>query len=242
MAFIYRTKMANPVSPSATTNTASEPCVLLLTLDSQTWFDEMYARLIESLVSRAKIERASTATAAIRRLSSADEVRPRAVLVTDTGLTEGKHPNDLLDTVLSYVRSGGTIVFCCLFAGFSHAPDFNQFFRTKLSLPWQFGDYYRTTVHLAQTHRVRDVLNKKSNLHKEYSQKAVYLKNAEPDSAVYVPSEESDTESFVFAPHPVNFRQTPVAFTGYGLGWLGYVGDVNTEEGTDEAVLAMCGL
>lgn len=79
-------------------------------------------------------------------------------------------------------------------------------------------------------------------IHFSYSLKAVFLKSVEPSAAVYLPTDESRTESHVFPPERVDTKQTPVAFTRYGEGWLGYVGDVNTEEGSDEVILAMCGL
>jgi hypothetical protein len=67
-----------------------------------------------------------------------------------------------------------------------------------------------------------------------YSQKAVFLKNVEDAAAWYRPSKDSVIESLM--------AQTPVALAKVGEGKLGYVGDVNKEEGSDAVVLAMCGL
>jgi len=50
------------------------------------------------------------------------------------------------------------------------------------------------------------------------------------------------TQSNVFSASPVDQAQTPVAFTKIGDGSLGYIGDVNAEEESDNVVLAMCGI
>ena len=59
-----------------------------------------------------------------------------------------------------------------------------------------------------------------------YSQKATKLKYVEAGDALY----------------SADAKQTAVAFAKYGKGWVGYVGDVNGEEGSDKVILAMCGL
>jgi hypothetical protein len=222
---------------------SSQPRVFLISISSQPWFDDMYARFIDKLTERAKIQRASTAPAAVRHLASFKEDPPKAVLVTDPGATEKKQPKALLEHFLAYVRSGGTVIFCCNFSSFIRPPHFNWFFRTKLDLPWEFGDYHRTTVHLNRSNlRATQILNHHPGVLESYSQKAVFLKNVDLSAMVYRPSEDSRIESYVFPPERVNLEQTPVALTSYGEGWLGYVGDVNGEEGSDEIVLAMCGL
>ena len=42
-----------------------------------------------------------------------------------------------------------------------------------------------------------------------------------------------------FAPEPSNPNETAVAFTQVGEGWLGYVGDVNNEKGSQAVVFSM---
>lgn len=57
----------------------------------------------------------------------------------------------------------------------------------------------------------------------------------------YKPNEASVIESAVFAPDTAHFPgQTAVALGKVGKGKLGYVGDVNTEQGSDAVILAMC--
>ncbi|GAD98452.1 hypothetical protein MGYG_05903 [Paecilomyces variotii No. 5] len=216
------------------------PRVFLLALDSQPWFDEMYSHLIDKLYAHAKIQRASTPDAAIRYLSANN---PHAILAIDPGLTNPSNSR-VLDEVLTYVRSGGVLVFCCLFSSFVNGPTFNQFMRSKLNFPWEFGDYHRTTVYLNQRAVFSSTANReitRERLPQAYSQKAVHLKNVDNALALYLPAPSSVIESPVFAPAPVPSEQTPVAFRNLGQGTVGYIGDVNGEQESDEVILAMCG-
>ena len=78
-----------------------------------------------------------------------------------------------------------------------------------------------------------------SSLLNEYSQKAVFLSNVAQSDSLYLPSSDSMTQSLVFSPQSVKQDQTPLAFTKVGDGWLGYVGDVNNEQGSQAVILAM---
>ena len=212
----------------------TRPQILLLSLDRQPFFDDMYKRLINTLVSKATIQRASKLNAALNYLST---TTPTRIIITDPGITQPAH-SAVLEKVVSYVRDGGIAILAFHFSGSIRPLDLNSFFRSYWNLPWEFGDYHRTTVHLNQ--RVPQV--PKLNLPAAYSQKAVFLKNVAPNAALYLPDRNSMTESHVFPSEPVDVEQTPVAFAPVGEGWLGYVGDVNTEEGSDAVILAMCGL
>ncbi|KAJ9217056.1 hypothetical protein DTO166G4_1516 [Paecilomyces variotii] len=217
------------------------PRVLLLSIDSKPWFDEMYSHLVDKLFEHATIQRASNSDAAVRYLSAN---HPDAILATDPGLTDPSNSR-ALDSVLTYVRSGGVLIFCCLFSSFINAPTFNRFMRTKLNFPWAFGNYHRTTVYLNQRAVLSSATNRhlaKERLPQSYSQKAVHLKNVDNAVALYLPGRDSVVESHVFPPGPVNREQTPVAFQNLGQGCVGYIGDVNGEEGSDQVILAMCGV
>ena len=71
--------------------------------------------------------------------------------------------------------------------------------------------------------------------------RAVHLKNTPADSRVYVPLEQSRTESRVFPPTAVDQGQTRAAFSKHGSGWIGYIGDVNNEEGSRLLLMALLG-
>ena len=72
-----------------------------------------------------------------------------------------------------------------------------------------------------------------------YSQKAVFLSHVASNDSVYRPSSESVTQSSVFLPGPSNPNQAAVAFTKVGEGWLGYLGDVNNEQGSQAVIHSM---
>ena len=78
-----------------------------------------------------------------------------------------------------------------------------------------------------------------SSLPNSYSQKAVFLTNVASDDCVYRPSSDSVTQSLVFPPEPSNPNEAAVAFTKVGEGWLGYIGDVNNEQGSRAVILSM---
>lgn len=96
-------------------------------------FEKMYGDLIEKLKIFARRQRVSGPDDAIDYLS---KNTPKAILVTDSGLTEH---SVVLNKVLSYVRGGGTGIFCCQFSIFISPKDFNLFFSEKLKLDWEFG-------------------------------------------------------------------------------------------------------
>ncbi len=69
----------------------------------------------------------------------------------------------------------------------------------------------------------------------------MYLKNVATDASWYLPSQDSRTESHVFARSNVSQEKAPAVFA-LGEGWLGYTGNVNSEQGSDAVLLGMCGL
>ncbi|EOA81001.1 uncharacterized protein SETTUDRAFT_166407 [Exserohilum turcica Et28A] len=166
------------------------------------------------------------------------DAAPHAVLVTDGGIAQ--HGN-VYAKLLDYAHSGGILVFMGTFSSFTRPSDFQSLFQ-KAGLPWKAGDYHRTTVYRNDTD-TDATSSSRAELPASYSQKAVFLTGVPRKYAWYLPNASSRTESLVFPPAPIaDQSQTPVAFADLGTGKLGYVGDVNGEEGSEAVVLAMCGL
>ena len=200
--------------------------------------DESYSGLVDAMAAKATIQRAAKPRNAVTYLTNNT---PSAVLITDPAIVTRKPAcTAVSEKVIDYVRGGGTAVLATHFSCFVPPLDLNRWFRTSWNLPWQSGDYHRTTVYLNSECRGRHL--DPVGLPDEYSQKALFLKNVAKDAAVYLPSSNSRIESAVFAPDPVDCEQTPVVFAKVGEGWLGYVGDVNNETESQTVVLAMCGL
>ncbi|OAX79036.1 hypothetical protein ACJ72_06648 [Emergomyces africanus] len=213
----------------------SESRILLLSLEKKDYFDELYERFLDTLASKAQVQRASKPAGALYYLSSNT---PTAIIVTDPGITRPRH-SAVLEKVISYARHGGTVILAAHFTSFIGPDKLNEFFYCRWCLPWRYGEYHRTTVHLNQQARLAN----KAGLPASYSQKAIFLKNVPLDAALYLPTEDSVTESAAFVNTPIaDLSLTPVVFAAVGEGSLGYVGDVNAEKGSDSVILAMCGL
>ncbi|OJD12875.1 hypothetical protein AJ78_06590 [Emergomyces pasteurianus Ep9510] len=213
----------------------SEYRIFLLSLDKRSFFDEMYKPLLGALASKASVQRATKPAAAISYLSTNT---PTAIIVTDPGIVKREH-SAILEKVISYASHGGIVILAGHFSSFVRPDDLNEFFHSRWNVPWKFGEYQRTTLRLNPQARLAN----KAGLPAAYSQKAVFPSNVPLDAALYLPTEDSVTESLVFPPMPVaDLKQTPVVFAPVGEGWLGYVGDVNAEVGSTAVVLAMCGL
>jgi len=209
--------------------------VLAISLHNQPWFAEMYAPLLTALRSNAEFQQAENSTSAIRLLSQVPE--PSAVLITDEALTLPQN-SAVWDAVLEYVRRGGTAIIMGLFPSFVEPDSLKPFF-SQAGLPWRAGSYHRTT--LALNRAVVDVVSARK-LPQSYSQKAVFVSNVEPENMWYKTDNNSVVQSMVFAPTSANKPgETAVAMATVGRGKLGYVGDVNAEEGSKAVVLAMCG-
>lgn len=159
-------------------------------------------------------------------------------MVTDAGIIASR--NDAVSRKLSaYVRDGGTVVLGGVFSGHVGPDDMKTYISEQWDVPWETGSYYRTTLSLNQ----QAVNRPTGGLPSSYSQKAVHLKNVDPDAAWYIATDDSVVESLVPIPgNRVELLHTPVIFAKFGNGWLGYLGDVNGEVGTSAVALGMFGL
>lgn len=166
----------------------------------------------------------------------------RAIWIVDPQITTSKYAA-LSRQVVDYVRNGGTAILGGFFTSFVRPNDFDKWIRTAWGLPWMSGQYERTTVVFQNSATGRRDAGQRwrDDLVAAYSSKAVFLKGVAAEDSWYSSPQDARSESFVFGPVPVE-AQTAVAFAKVGSGHLGYTGDVNNEEGTTLAVLAMMGL
>ncbi|KAI1302028.1 hypothetical protein F5Y03DRAFT_362537 [Xylaria venustula] len=164
----------------------------------------------------------------------------RAIWIVDADIVQNRH-RELSHQVVEYVKNrGGIVVLGGFFSSTVRPNDLDQYLGQAWGMPWRSGQYERTTVLLQDSHVGLDA-NTRARLAASYSSKALFLKNVSSSDSLYASPEGARSESMVFGPVPVE-AQTSVAFGKCGQGWLGYTGDVNHEEGTAEAVLAMMGL
>ncbi|KAH8589778.1 hypothetical protein B0O99DRAFT_636194 [Bisporella sp. PMI_857] len=224
------------MSPSSTP--AATPIIFVFSLDDpsqQDLLQAVHGHLMNTIAQKAVVHQAGNTQEALNLLNA--DMKPKAIFVTDPGITTTKN-NTVSDKVVDFARNGGVVVLGGLFSSFIRRDVLGGYFNKKWDLAWEVGSYQRTTVALNQTAKGLPP----GSLPSSYSQKAVFLANVNSNAAWYLPTEGSVIESRVFYPEPVATSETPAAYTEVGNGWLGYVGDVNAEEGTDAVVLGMLGL
>ena len=200
--------------------------VLLISLDKLEFFDEMYSEVIAKLRSKARVTEVTHIASAMQHLSKAQE-EYAAIVVTDPAIME-----DYFITVqrklVEYARAGGTVILGFHFSSFARPDELTVFFKDRWALNWKPGDYHRSTFSLNPRANPVFMSRHHPNLPHEYSMKALHLCNTKPEDRIYVSSPGS--------------AQSPAIFAKYGNGYLGWIGDVNTEIGTTELLLTMCGV
>ncbi|KAI0192282.1 hypothetical protein EV127DRAFT_45710 [Xylaria flabelliformis] len=204
-------------SSAASPRTSGEPRILCLCLEYEGIFNDYYASLISRITEKAKMDRATTQKAALDMLTQ--NPPPPVILITDAGVANHMK---VWERVIDCLRGGSTVVLAVSFSSFINEGQFNRCF-AKIGLPWKRGGYHRTDVSL-RPGVVDDRL--KRQLLSTYSQKALYVEGVARSDVWYAGKQ----------------NEVAVAFTKVGNGMLGYVGDVNGEDGSDAVVLAMLGL
>ena len=213
--------------------------ILIISLEKESYMDEIYDQFYAALRKNATVTEVEHPRAAHAALCATP--RPDAVILSDPALAKPKHSR-LLTRLIGYARSGSTVVLALQFSNHIK-PDETRSFFARWGVPWDHGSYYRTTTALNPA-GVPAPLNKDALL-PSVSAKAVHVKNAPREHAVYLPTAASHTESRVFAPRPITGEQaeeSPAVFARVGEGYLGYVGDVNGEQGSTRLIFEMCGV
>jgi len=202
----------------------------------QSLLRDVHSHLMNAITAKSRLRQATTAQEALELFDQNDS--PKGVLVTDPGIVASRN-NAVSKKLAGYVRNGGTLVLGGLFSAQIRPNDLGKYLREKWDLPWEAGSYHRTTLFLNPA----VVIRPSSGLLPSYSHKAVFLKHVDPDMAWYAATDRSVIESRVPLPGPgIDLLETSVAFARLENGWVGYVGDVNGEEGTTAVVLEMLGL
>ncbi|KAG8625716.1 hypothetical protein KVT40_006117 [Elsinoe batatas] len=209
------------------------PNVLLLSLGKVEWFDEMYGPLLSQLRAKATVIERTHISSVMEALSTALSSYA-AVVITDATILQSEM-EAVRSKVVDYARNGGTLLISFSFSSFATPPLAKRFFKDTLGVDWSFGGYERSTFQLnmhPQTTLYRRGSESEATaydeLKEEFSMKALHLKDVAENDRVYI------------APH--GSRQTPAAFSKYGEGYLGYIGDVNTEVEVGPLLLRMCGV
>ncbi|KAA8915072.1 hypothetical protein FN846DRAFT_924693 [Sphaerosporella brunnea] len=222
----------------ASTSTPTRPNIIAITVDSSCaqMVQSIYAPMFNALQQHSNLTFSTNTDSAMASLNS---LSPRAILLMDPFLIRPKPAyRALAGALASYVHAGGRVVLCGVFSSMVSSPDFNAWLLRRWGLHWELGAYHRVDNCLGEAE-----LRWAPALLERFSMKAVSLKGVRREARLYVPAEGARTQSFVFPAQEVqNKEQAAVAWEMVGSGWLGYVGDVNCEEGSIKAVVAMCGV
>lgn len=231
-------------SGSETYATTSTPEVLFLKEflargeEDDGLFQDIYGPLKANIKARYRSQKKRCGKAARSMLT---ERKPRVILSVDAGLLgRRKSYIDFQFELVKYVRSGGTLILACLFSG-NASPDLHDALLARFELPWKYGDYHRSTFF--RNPAFRDVLGPQlyNSLEESYSMKTLHLKHVPIDERLYSPGVSSTTQSAVFPASAVDLHQCPAAFAKCGRGYIGYIGDVNNEVGSQKLLMAMLG-
>ncbi|OJJ48538.1 hypothetical protein ASPZODRAFT_14669 [Penicilliopsis zonata CBS 506.65] len=213
-------------SGTGSTAPGSLPSILLVSLSKQPFFDEMYSALLTNLRSKATVTEVTEKNTAMEKLSAA-QGQYAAIIVTDSGVIKKKF-NAIQKKLVEYAQAGGTVIIGLHYCSFTRPSDSNLFFQKTWGVNWKFGNYGRYDFRLNPRANSAFMARCRPGLPQQYSMKAVHMQNARPEDQIYIYLPTS-TES-------------PAIFAKYGNGFLGWIGDVNTESETTELLLRMCGV
>jgi hypothetical protein len=129
---------------------------------------------------------------------------------------------------------------CCNFSSFVSGPDFIAL-SENMDLSWGMGNYHRTTFALNPAFKSVFGAGAFASLQQSYSMKTIHLKEVPAEAKIYIATENSRTQSLVFPPSKVDTAQCPAVLEKHGDGYMGFIGDVNNEDGTQALLMAMLG-
>ncbi|KAF2763487.1 hypothetical protein EJ05DRAFT_534824 [Pseudovirgaria hyperparasitica] len=201
------------------------PQVLIISLYSKTLFnDDRYKSLLTTLLSRATVHESLNIADAAAFLSSG---WPNIILVTDPVITQRRH-TDFSCELVKWVHSGGTAIFMGRFACDVEWPDLNsllQLLHKDSVKPWAMIAYSKEHVKI---HRNITGMRTQS-LPETALVRAMFLKNVQSEDMLYY-HKASDR------------RLCSAAYAQIGLGWLGFIGNMEPDDTVQKTVIAMCRL
>jgi hypothetical protein len=188
------------------------------------------------------VKRVKTANGALRYL---DDNNPRAIIVTDQGLTDWRH-HEVLRKVQTYIRYGGLAIIGLHFPNFVTWDAFDSFFAFGFGLPWKHSDYTANDFEINLSCVLPQGVKSSSLPALPYT-KVLHVKGARLHERILVPVTYPETESLgasqgVCEEESEDEIQAAVTGAQLGSGYLVYCGNVNPEEAIDRIILSLCGL
>jgi hypothetical protein len=192
--------------------------------------------LISAVKAASTLKTYTTKSSMLTLLASS--TLPTSILVTSSCITEPEYLTLRLKLV-HFARQGGRVIFGGSFSSMLPMDEIDAFLKNTWELAWKVGGYHCTTHSLRPKHPLV-ALAGIPHFPGGYSMKSVWLRDVPDHYAVYRPTASSRVESHVFAPSEVGETETPIAMGRIGEGWVGWIGDVNAEQGTSEVESLGC--
>jgi hypothetical protein len=199
------------------------PVVLLLSLEKESWFEEMLSDLLSTLHKHARVIEAQSESVAVSHLEGGGVT---AVVVTDAALVNGGFKG-ASKKLVKYAKGGGTVGFGGVVSCFARPLDMHSYFSDEWGIPWETGSYHRAVFSTNESALSVEGRECFSALPTSYSMKALQIQGVDQKDMVYV-EDDCPTES-------------PIVFAKYGKGNVGWIGDVNAENETTLVVKVLCG-
>ncbi|KAH8432836.1 uncharacterized protein LDX57_010466 [Aspergillus melleus] len=175
----------------------------------------MYSHMIFDLADRSYLRSVKSVSGATKYL---DRITPKAIIVTDEGLTESKH-EAVLDRIREYVKNGGMVIMGIFFPSFTPVDSFNKFFNQSFGLIWRAGDNFVSTDELNPICSLPGDATKHS-FPASYTSKAVHIRDAQPHEIIMGPLSGAQTQSLVSSAGPGGESQAVVVGAKIGDGYL----------------------
>ncbi|KAH9823421.1 hypothetical protein DFH28DRAFT_947172 [Melampsora americana] len=195
----------------------------ILMIHPTDWYSfhhDMYQDFHNQIESRYKIQEAKTIDESLAALDT--HPKPKVVLLVHGEICDKEH-SMVIKKVGSYAKQGGTVIMCLNFASFLQFSTTEWIFQKTLGLTWQLGAYTRQDFKLNKM--FKNVF--KDRLESDYNAKALNITNTSEHSQIYKVTEMVK-------------RESPIIFERYTeTGFIGYIGDVNNELGSQAVLLAM---
>ncbi|KAK7471091.1 hypothetical protein VKT23_002506 [Stygiomarasmius scandens] len=217
--------------------TFEDPVIYILSLFQERFMSGTWSNLFAAMEEDAQVSPPIESVAELRLRMNTK--KPTAILVIDAGITQPRFET-VLNELVEYTKSGGTVVCCCNFTG--DLSSSGRPFFSNWDLPWDFSQYCRHSVILTATAASGLSQSNISQLEQTtFRYKLTSLVDVLPEHSLYKSGDiQTETRNGVLIPSDP--RETVVAYAPVGRGYLGYVGDANNLDFSSKAIMAMCRL
>ncbi|RFU30491.1 hypothetical protein B7463_g5864, partial [Scytalidium lignicola] len=183
------------------------------------------------------MKRVKAVDSALRYLESN---KPKAIIVTDEGITEPT-TRPVVEKLYTYIQNGGRVIIGLHFPTFVAVGKLNYFFTHHFGLSWRRGSYTRDDFQLNPACSLPNYVAARS-FPPPYSMKALHLIGAKPEEKIFVPIPGDPSQPARYTAEYLDSTEARVLAARIERGYIVYIGDMNPEEGSDKVIVAFCGL